>query len=286
MIELSKILNNPLADKINNISDFVYFAQNALSVVLVRPQKDEGMGGFLFDLKGREGINLQSDITDHYIEDNTAVNDHIALKPETYTVNGFVGELKDIRVAAASYIGDEYRLKGTGDLYEGGFYTDRLQSLGPFAPEITSTARALYNNVERLYGIYEAANKTAVNTWGKFKDIADGTELTEQQKAFKFFYAQWQARAVFTVQTAWHTFEYMAIQTLTAEQEEESNVITDFNITFKKLRYTGTLTRAAPISAGRAKEQKAEQKDKGVKKPLVSQALQRGREFLPSIFGG
>lgn len=61
---------------------------------IVRPNNPPpGIGGFLFDIPGDEWVQLTSDITDHYVENNTSIQDQIALQPEQITVKGFVAEL-------------------------------------------------------------------------------------------------------------------------------------------------------------------------------------------------
>ncbi len=39
------------------------------------------IGAFVFDYAGEVSSELHADITDHYTEDNTVVQDHIALNP-------------------------------------------------------------------------------------------------------------------------------------------------------------------------------------------------------------
>src|SRR5260221_4663943 len=47
---------------------------------------------FIFDYEGEQSLSLEADITDHFIEDNTSIQDHIALKPVRITTHGFIGE--------------------------------------------------------------------------------------------------------------------------------------------------------------------------------------------------
>ena len=49
--------------------------------------------GLAFDYTGEVKIESTSDITDHYMEDNTPTQDHIALAPRRVTLKGIVGEL-------------------------------------------------------------------------------------------------------------------------------------------------------------------------------------------------
>lgn len=61
---------------------------------IIRPQNPPpGIAGFLFDIPEEDQIALRSDITDHFLEDNTSVVDQIALKPEEVSVRGLVAEL-------------------------------------------------------------------------------------------------------------------------------------------------------------------------------------------------
>ena len=57
---------------------------------------DGSINGFLFDIVGKIQHDLDSDSTDHYVEDNTAVQDHIALKPEKITLVYYHGEVSDV----------------------------------------------------------------------------------------------------------------------------------------------------------------------------------------------
>lgn len=61
---------------------------------IIRPNNPPpGVAGFLFDIVGDEWVELRSQITDHYTEANTSVQDNIALEPEQVTVRGVVAEL-------------------------------------------------------------------------------------------------------------------------------------------------------------------------------------------------
>ena len=46
-----------------------------------------------FGISGGDTLTSTSDITTHYTEDNYAIQDHWAIAPRTYTLNGFIGEL-------------------------------------------------------------------------------------------------------------------------------------------------------------------------------------------------
>ena len=51
-----------------------------------------GIAGFKFHVPESETVKFESDITDHYTDTNSAIQDHIALKPVTITSTGLVGD--------------------------------------------------------------------------------------------------------------------------------------------------------------------------------------------------
>lgn len=64
---------------------------------IVRPNNPPaGVAGFLFNYDAEEFIELMSEITDNAIEDNTSLQDNIALLPERVTLRGMIAELTDV----------------------------------------------------------------------------------------------------------------------------------------------------------------------------------------------
>ena len=59
---------------------------------------------FFFDYEGEQSVQLQSEITDHYAEDNKSLQDQISIKPVIYTTRGFIGELNDVIPLAPNII--------------------------------------------------------------------------------------------------------------------------------------------------------------------------------------
>lgn len=61
---------------------------------IVRPDNPPvGIAGFIFDIDDETEMALRSEITDHWTEENVAIQDHIALLPEEITVRGLVAEV-------------------------------------------------------------------------------------------------------------------------------------------------------------------------------------------------
>ena len=178
----------------------------------------------LFHYEGENTITLESDITDHYIEDNTAIQDQIALRPELITTHGFIGELNDVVPPVLE------PLK---------FVADKLTVIEAYTPSLSTTALIAYNTAFQLYQVALEAENSVVAAWDTITGNTEGSQ-NKQQKMFQQFYGYWKKRNLFTVQTPWAIFQNMAIKTLRAIQDADTRVITDFDVTFKQMRFAST----------------------------------------------
>lgn len=211
----------------------------------IGPVQTELPKTLLFDYEGEQSISLNADITDHYIEDNTAIQDQIAIKPVIITTQGFIGELNDIVPESLEPLKK---------------IAQRLLPLTAYSPELTETGLIAYTQAVYLYSV--AAN-TIDNAVSSFNSILNGDDIQVQNKQ-QIMYGQFEAyfkqRTLFTVQTPWAIFTDMAIQSLRAVQSAETRVITDFEVTFKQIRFARTFSidqRAnTQIAQGRLVQQK------------------------------
>ncbi len=192
----------------------------------------------LFHYEGENTVHLQSDITDHYIEDNTALQDQIALKPEEITTHGFIGELNDVPPPA---------------LVVAQQVANKLTTIGAYTPSLSTTALLAYAEAFQLYQVGQNAVTNGVSAWNSITGsppagesvITSGNLVaqpnqTKQQLMFQQFYGYWRNRILFTVQTPWAVFQNMAIKDLMAVQDDTTRVITDFHVTFKTIRVAQT----------------------------------------------
>lgn len=273
-------------------------AATALSnLVLVSPQNTQGYQpqsadgstaaqppALLFHYEGEQTASLESDITDHYIEDNTAIQDQIALRPETVTTHGFIGELNDIAPKALQLLKTA---------------AQKLTVISAYTPVLSETALIAYNEALLIYQTGANAVNSAVSAWSSINgqdgenvigstgllnnvfDEASGSvknNQNKQQVIFQQFYGYWRSRTLFTVQTPWAVFQNMAIQKLRAIQDAETRVITDFEVTFKMMRFSNTssLVGLSPILQGRAQAQSASLVDQGTTAPSPSISFTQG----------
>jgi hypothetical protein len=235
------------------------------TVIGYQPKKPVGTNAeqpqaLLFHLEAEQTVSLESDITDHFVEDNSAINDQIALRPETITVSGFIGELND--VPPNKYLAG---LKSVAD---------RLTTIGAYTPGLSASALLAYaystidNAVSNVVSTYNSLNaaKDSIGQNIVSSDGLSGNQPTnKQQEMFQQFYGYWRNRYLFTVQTPWAVFDNMAIKSLRAVQDADSAVITNFEVTFKMIRYAKELS--ASNKEGRAATQTSDLINLGVSHP-------------------
>lgn len=254
-LDLTKILNNPYAQPYNSMVDLVDLASTAGEMYLVAPENIKSEV-YVFDTRGEEEANLESDITDNWIEDNTTMQDHIGLKPMTITLRGYVGELKN-------ELPEELSSLDVG-------IQEKLHSLSPFVPKLTTQTQYILNRVEEVYGIYKKANRTVSRLEDRLGNVSVPEQVTNQQAIFGRFYDIWKKRSLVTVYTPFGTFNNMAILSLNGRQDESSTFISEFSVSFKQIRIAskiGTYADTKKQRETKASMTLSEQQDKGIKKP-------------------
>lgn len=220
----------------------------------------------LFHYEGEQTALIESDITDHFIEDNTAIADQIALRPELITTQGFIGELNNV---------------APGILAALQTLADKLTVISAYVPVLSETAIIAYTEAFQLYQVGANAVNSAVSAWSTLngtsgESVINGQGITiqpnqtKQQTAFQQFYGYWRNRTLFTVQTPWAVFQNMAIKSLRAIQDADTNMLTDFEVTFKIIRTAQNATSIFTSVQGRLGSQSAGVTDLGTSTPPPS----------------
>lgn len=230
---------------------------NAFLVVLQKVNfdvKGKDNVAWLFTFREEDSVDLKSEITDHFSESNTALQDQIALKPVTATLHGFIGELSD----QTTGIAEEVRL-----------IASQLSVFGPYVPQLTIAAQQAFNQAQQLYNTEQAVEATITQAF----DLAAGvTTQTKQSKAYGYFKKKWQDRELFTVQTPWEILTNMSIENLHAVQEGDSNTVSDFRIVFKQMNFANTISSVASIAQGRRQAQASGRVSQGAQNPTPTNA--------------
>lgn len=246
---------NSIANGFKTASTYLDYAVSA-SNVLVSAAGTVGYAGFVFDIADTETIELDSDITDHYSESGTATQDHIALRPERVTVRGLVGEYKHIVSGKENFVQNA---------------TKKLVTLTSYLPVLSQAAMSVYGNLKSLN---EAIDKKEVlngimsggRAVGDLFDAYNNINIpqNEQQKAFIYFEALRNSRALFTITTPFRKYTNMAIESIRARQSGNTRDQSDFEISFKKIRYVFVdREKMEQNSQERLNEQKAPETDTG-----------------------
>jgi hypothetical protein len=224
-----------------------------------------GIAGFKFHVPQTEQVRLENEITDHYVESNYAIQDHIARKPVTITLTGLVGDY----FYSIHEIEDKLAL-----------ITPTLTLVKTFLPEITSVVqrKKIAFNKERQQHIEkqnDGSYKVSVN--GKqYEYEFNAMDLftlfqnlyklkSAQARAFIFFEAMWKSGARFSVETTWKKYNNMVVLSVTPKRDNNAD-ITEFTVVCKQIDFAQTQVETIEEYKNRMQQQKSEIVNKGVEK--------------------
>lgn len=229
-------------------SPSIYAALNTLvlnrtALAIIRPNNPPpGIAGYLFNIEDDNAFDLESDITQYTTEDNSAVQDHIALRPETVSVRGIVAELTLAQPTVP-------RVARNGD---------PLPAAPGLAPQLTPGAVQTQAELAASQAREQVAVSDAQSLFD-FYNTRAGRQPNEttQQRIAGYFYQLWKGRQLFTVETPWGFFTNMAISTANFSQGPDTKFVSEAMITFRKIRVATTVSLNAGQLAGRATFQQA-----------------------------
>lgn len=226
---------------------------------LLKPANAKGLAGFVFDYEGETVVHHQSEITDHYTEQNTFVNDHAAQKPARVTLRGFVGELVDNpNVGVLGAINTIQSKLSTLPALLGKYTPAAVQKIAQAATKATQVVNKVDNAISRAQNIVGLI-------------LGSTPSATKQQKAYQQLYCLWQANAVFTLETPFNYFRSVIIESMTFVQDDLTKEWSEISVTVKEVRFTGVQPQGPGISpqlaaqnlAGRAAQQGQAQTNQG-----------------------
>jgi hypothetical protein len=203
-------------------------------------------GGFLFDIPESESLQLKAQITEHYVEDNSAMQDHISIAPISITLTGKIGELVLKKNDAQAYIDS---------------LLTTLSAASFLAPNLSKSAQNYILEYQKLANATERALKQ-IDTIKKL--FADGEQANKQQTAYKELSQMFKSRMLYKVETPWVILDNMAIESITFEQDETTKDQSTIAISLKQIQFAQSKTVKGKISKGRQAMQKAPVADKGV----------------------
>lgn len=219
-----------------------------------------GIAGFKFHVPESEMVKFENDITDHYVDTGTAIQDHIVQKPITITVTGLVGDyfysnnkIEDLfaLVVPTLTIVKEYilpQLSQALNLKLGQPKELPVIQLpgGPQAPLVGEVAKRNFSIMD-LFSLFQSLYKLK----------------SAQTRAFLFLEALWKSRALFSVETTWQRFDNMTVQSIQAKRDNNAD-ITEFTATFKQIAFAETLTESYQQYTNRRIQEMSKTVDKGL----------------------
>lgn len=233
--------------------------------------KDKDGRSWTFAIRGEDRATLQAEATEHYVEKNSPTNDHMIIKPQKITLQGFSGEL------GSALPGSLQRLQNIAS---------QLTVLSPFVPGLVSQATVQYNNLKQVFNAGASAVKTVEQLFGI------GEDVNTQQRAYNFFKQRMIRKYLFDVLTPWELMKGMFIETLDAVQDEETQMVTEFSITFKEYRVVqkslvivgiDAQGRLAQIASSEVNQGQQNPPDVGALKDVLNSSAANGNG---QIFGG
>ena len=250
----------------------------ALSLVsttsaLIKNQGIKGIQGFVFDIPLENAVTLHASITDHYVEENYAIQDHISLEPLRIRASGRVGELTFTKDQLTVYLNTVLAMLAPISYSKGGVQHNLLdpsieQKAQQILAQYTRTKQAV---LQALSTAQQAA--ASIPGVGEALGIDGSAPSTAQGKAFKVFYdwfnmrsqiptqvpngslsgyaanliglngvlglsnlAQGSGWSLLTVETPWRSFENMALESVEFSQDETTLLETTITVELKQIR--------------------------------------------------
>jgi hypothetical protein len=231
------------------------YLNDLTSKYLVKPVGLQNIGGFIFDYENETNVHLTANITDHYVEDNTAIQDHIALAPARITLRGYVSELKQDNQTRSGY--SNFTQAITNKLAIVPAY------VGDFSAAALSKTQGVLNNAQRLANSVDYAVSRINNVVGFFSNASPAQ--TKQAQAFQKLESLRNQKVLFSVETPYKIYDNMAIEILSIIQPENTKMMSDIMITLKQVRFASVeYTKFnEQLFAGRRAQQAQGVADKG-----------------------
>jgi hypothetical protein len=218
---------------INMVASARGMADTLVNKFILKPVNANGIGGFVFDYEGDTQVNGQSDITDHYTEQNAFINDQATQKPNRITLRGFVGEL--VANPNGGVLGALNTLQSK--------LTTLSAITGKYTPAIVqkiqagvTSAQSVVNTVDN--DISRAQNALAFVT--SFAPGGNSAKPSRQQKAYQQLETLRLNNTVFTLNTPMNYFKSVMIEHLMAIQDESTQQWMEFSVTVKEVRFLQT----------------------------------------------
>lgn len=247
-------IENIIQDVGANLLNSKAFLDQVLNVV-VSPQNAEGISGWIFDIKTNEDVTLSADVTDHYTENNSFINDHVVIKPIELSLSGYIGELVYTKPQGIDAIINVIANSLTAVTAFAGEYSDGLAQAINQLIVTNLSLNAINQNINRAENMLAAFDGEDIQT-------------IKQRNAYKELKSMMFSKQLVTVQTPWDYFENFLIKGVSFTQAEDSISYSDITITLKEIRFSDVQFTAfsEELFAPRIEEQISDIEESGINK--------------------
>lgn len=227
----------------------------------IAPTLRTSFGGFVLDLLQDEVIDLSASSTDHIVEDNSIINDHITNEKTRIQLTGIVS---DINLRPDTTPSEEQPLEGHRFNDQPKAMVDKQDTAG------TKQAQRHIEEAERPNQQKEEVTPTD-NIYGNSQSRIIGNR---QQQALGFVQGLRETKQLVSIKTRIGFFTNMYIESCTIQTNQKDATQSIISLGFSEFRFAKTLSSAVDkVALGRANElaQKLEQGTaNGKKKPYQS----------------
>lgn len=175
-----------------------------------------------FDIPAQETVTHEADVTEHYTESGSYIEDHIIIKPIKIQLGGFIGELVHKR--------DNSDSGGNSATV-----ASKLTDVDAYHDEQTDQGSQIQtaSQTKAQEDIDSAQSETE-----QYNGTAESQSL--QTQAYNQIISIFKAKQVVSCQTPWAIFDSMLIESVVAKQDEDSDEISEFTVALKEARFTDT----------------------------------------------
>lgn len=241
---------------------------------ILKPANAKGLAGFVFDYEGDTTVHQASEITDHYSEQNTFSNDHVAQKPARIVLRGYVAELA---------VNPSNGVLGVLATLQGKLTT--LPSLlGKYTPAVIPKIANLTTQATNYVNRIDSYIGRAQNIVGLL--VGSAVASTKQEKAYQQLYALWANNTVFTLTTPFTYFRSVMIESMTFTQDETTKQWSEISVTVKEVRFAGTAVQGPGLSPQLAAQNAMGRSQFQIQNPINNGKVQGTVTSVSKVFGG
>lgn len=244
--------------------------------IVLQAQADKADINFLFSSIQEHNLQISSNTSDNWSEDNTVINDCIALNPLEITLTGFIGEIVYKSPSKAErYLYNKFI--DSGNKFLKPTLINKLSAITTILPRVDNYTQLAKNVVKTGENIYNRF-KSAYDKWNKKEGI-----ISEQEKNVQELINLWKAKIPLYVKTPWGWFDDMYIVNAPIQQGNTIST-TNITVTLKQLNIVQKLnTVSNQIKSEINETQTSEEQNTGIATGITNKVA--FNDLIKNTFG-